>query len=91
MGLSLRLKLASFNLLFATYKSISSSISSPNLLVAKKYFFTSSLVVLSTSFKISVLWKVYTIEPILVKRLNKIARKIVQSFCFLFLMNSVAR
>ena len=39
--------------------------------------------------KISVLRKVYTVEPILVKGLNKIAGEIIQSFCFLSLIYSI--
>ena len=39
--------------------------------------------------KISLLRKVYTVEPILVKGLNKIAGEIIQSFCFLSLMYSI--
>ena len=43
IGSSFCLKLASFNLSLVMYKSFSPCISWPNLLVASKYFFTSSL------------------------------------------------
>ena len=41
--------------------------------------------------KVNVLKKVYIVKPILVKGLYKIARKIIQSFCFSLFMYSVAR
>ena len=93
MRSSLRLKLASFSLLFVTYKLISPCISLPNLLVVKIYFFTSPLGVFfhRLLLKINVLQKVFTIKSILAKRLNKAAGKIVQSFCLLFLMYFVVR
>ena len=40
--------------------------------------------------KVSALRNVYTVKPILLKELYKIAGKLLQSFCFLFLMYSVA-
>ena len=55
------------------------------------FYILASCIVYQLLLKVNVLKKVYIVKPILVKGLFKIARKIIQSFCFSLLMYSVGR
>ena len=91
-GLSFCLKLALFNLSFVTYKFFSPCISCPNLLVASKFFFTSSL---GEFFKISC-WKSLSWEKNLCYWANPCKRFLqnyqedfLKSFWFFFFVYSI--